>query len=138
MAQLIPERLSNRVTASERRLYAALARLPADCLVYFEPVVANRYPDFIVIAPSLGVLRGGRRKRIIKHVKAAEVCFPSFAPRQFNSGDRSFLVVGSLRKLPVQFGICWKAGSHASVRTLDHAPPHHPLGRRIRQLARPA
>ncbi len=56
MAQLIPERLPNRVTASERRLFAALARLPADCLVYFEPVVANRYPDFVVIAPSLGVL----------------------------------------------------------------------------------
>ena len=56
MAQLIPERLPNRVTASERRLFAALARLPADCLVYFEPVVANRYPDFVIIAPSLGVL----------------------------------------------------------------------------------
>ncbi len=56
MAQLIPERLPSRVTASERRLFAALARLPADCLVYFEPVVANRYPDFVIIAPSLGVL----------------------------------------------------------------------------------
>ena len=56
MAELIPERLPARVTSSERRLYRALARLPADCLVYFEPVVSNRYPDFIVIAPSLGVL----------------------------------------------------------------------------------
>ncbi len=69
MAQLIPERLSNRVTTSERRLYAALARLPADCLVYFEPVVANRYPDFIVIAPSLGVLtielKGWRQEDIV-------------------------------------------------------------------------
>ena len=25
-------------------------------MVYFEPVVANRYPDFIIIAPTLGVL----------------------------------------------------------------------------------
>ncbi len=56
MAELIPERLPTRVTVSERRLFAALARLPADCLIYFEPVVASRYPDFIVIAPSLGVL----------------------------------------------------------------------------------
>ena len=69
MAQLIPERLPNRVTGSERRLFAALARLPADCLVYFEPVVANRYPDFVVIAPSLGVLtielKGWRAKDIV-------------------------------------------------------------------------
>ena len=69
MAQLIPERLPNRVTASERRLFAALARLPADCLVYFEPVVANRYPDFVVIAPSLGVLtielKGWRAEDIV-------------------------------------------------------------------------
>ena len=56
MAQLVPERLPNRVTRSERQLYRALARLPTDCLVYFEPVVANRYPDFIIIAPTLGVL----------------------------------------------------------------------------------
>ena len=56
MAELIPERLPARVTSSERRLFRALARLPEDCLVYFEPVVANRYPDFIIIAPSLGVL----------------------------------------------------------------------------------
>ncbi len=46
-----------------------LARLPADCLVYFEPVVANRYPDFIVIAPSLGVLtielKGWRQEDIV-------------------------------------------------------------------------
>ena len=56
MAQLVPERLPNRVTRSERQLYRALARLPENCLVYFEPVVANRYPDFVVIAPSLGVL----------------------------------------------------------------------------------
>lgn len=56
MAEMIPDRLPARATKSEHRLFAALARLPADCLVYFEPVVANRYPDFIVIAPSLGVL----------------------------------------------------------------------------------
>ncbi len=69
MAELIPDRLPARVTSSERRLYRALARLPADCLVYFEPVVANRYPDFIVIAPSLGVLtielKGWRAEDIV-------------------------------------------------------------------------
>ncbi len=69
MAELIPERLPVRVTSSERRLYRALARLPADCLVYFEPVVSNRYPDFIVIAPSLGVLtielKGWRAEDIV-------------------------------------------------------------------------
>ena len=32
MAQLVPERLPNRVTRSERQLYRALARLPAELL----------------------------------------------------------------------------------------------------------
>lgn len=50
------DQLPARATASERRLFAALERLPDDCLVYYEPVVANRYPDFIVIAPALGAL----------------------------------------------------------------------------------
>ncbi len=56
IAQLVPERLPNRAIRSERQLSRALARLPADCLVYFELVVTSRYPNFIVIAPSLNVL----------------------------------------------------------------------------------
>ena len=30
--------------------------LPDDLIVYYEPVVADRYPDFIVIIPQLGLV----------------------------------------------------------------------------------
>lgn len=56
MAQMIPERLPARASRGEERLFDLLKKLPDDCLVYYEPVVADRYPDFVVILPSLGVL----------------------------------------------------------------------------------
>jgi hypothetical protein len=57
MAETIPETLPRSgPTAGERRVFAALAKLPEDCLIYYEPVVARRYPDLIVILPEVGVL----------------------------------------------------------------------------------
>ena len=41
---------------SEKRVFAALARLPDDCLSYYEPVVLRRYPDLIALLPEVGVL----------------------------------------------------------------------------------
>lgn len=32
------------------------AKLPEDYLVYYEPVISERYPDFVVLAPDLGVI----------------------------------------------------------------------------------
>ena len=31
-------------------------KLPDDYLIYYEPNIDNRHPDFIVIAPDLGVI----------------------------------------------------------------------------------
>lgn len=56
MAQMIPETLPASSTAGERRAFAVLARLPDDCLVYYEPLVRRRYPDLIAILPEVGVL----------------------------------------------------------------------------------
>lgn len=56
MAELIPEFLPDGATQGERRVFAALQALPDDVIVYYEPVIARRYPDFIVIAPTLGVI----------------------------------------------------------------------------------
>jgi hypothetical protein len=57
MAETIPETLPRSgPTAGERRVFAALAKLPDDCLIYYEPVVARRYPDLIAILPEVGVL----------------------------------------------------------------------------------
>jgi hypothetical protein len=56
MAEMVPDRLPAGASAGERRLFETLEKLPDDCIVYYEPLVRDRYPDFIVIIPDLGVL----------------------------------------------------------------------------------
>lgn len=56
MAVMIPERLPSNATQGERRTFALLEKLPDDCICYYEPVIGERYPDFVVIMPELGVL----------------------------------------------------------------------------------
>ena len=56
MAQSIPDRLPRQASQGEVRLFNFLAKLPEDGLVYYEPVIENRYPDFIVLIPTLGLL----------------------------------------------------------------------------------
>lgn len=55
MAEMIPDRLPSGASAGEKRVFEVLQRLPDNCIVYYEPVVNNRYPDFIVIVPELGL-----------------------------------------------------------------------------------
>jgi len=56
MAEFIPDRLPSRASKGEERTFAFLKKLPDDYLVYYEPNIDNRHPDFIVIAPDLGVI----------------------------------------------------------------------------------
>src|ERR671910_679314 len=56
MAVMVPDRLPANATRGEERLFAVLRKLPDECLVYYEPVIGVRYPDFVVIDPTLGVL----------------------------------------------------------------------------------
>jgi hypothetical protein len=56
MAHIVPDVLPRSASAGERRLHAVLRRLPDDCVVYYEPMVGNRCPDFVVICPQLGLL----------------------------------------------------------------------------------
>lgn len=56
MAEMVPDRLPTRASKGEQKLFSVLQRLPDDYIVYYEPVVENRYPDFIVIGPDLGLL----------------------------------------------------------------------------------
>jgi hypothetical protein len=56
MAVMVPDRLPSRSSVGEQRLFAVLQKLPDECLVYYEPVIGFRYPDFIVVDPDLGVL----------------------------------------------------------------------------------
>ena len=70
MAQTIPEKLPSRASQGELRLFEILKRLPKAVIVYYEPVISNRYPDFVVILPSLGVLiievKGWSQKEILE------------------------------------------------------------------------
>jgi nuclease-like protein len=56
LAEIIPEFLPDGATQGERRVFAALQSLPDDVVVYYEPVIRRRFPDFIVIAPTVGVI----------------------------------------------------------------------------------
>ncbi|MGD1004644.1 MAG: 3'-5' exonuclease [Methanoregulaceae archaeon] len=56
MAEFIPDRLPARASRGEDRTFSLLKKLPDDYLVYYEPNIDNRHPDFIVIAPDLGVI----------------------------------------------------------------------------------
>jgi hypothetical protein len=56
MAVMVPDRLPTNTTRGEERVFAVLRKLPDECLVYYEPVIGVRYPDFVVIDPTLGVL----------------------------------------------------------------------------------
>src|SRR6266550_6471057 len=56
MAEMIPDRLPSRASVGEGKVFALLQKMPEDVIVYYEPVVADRYPDFIVIIPNVGLL----------------------------------------------------------------------------------
>ena len=56
MAQMIPDRLPSGSSQGEKRLFAILQKLPDDYIVYYEPIISERYPDFVVLAPDLGVI----------------------------------------------------------------------------------
>lgn len=70
MAVMIPEKLPSKATQGERRTFALLEKLPDDCICYYEPVVGERYPDFVVIMPELGVLiievKGWYRSNLVR------------------------------------------------------------------------
>ena len=56
MAILIPEILPDNSSEGERFVAASLRSLPDDVLIYYEPIIRRRYPDFVLIVPEVGVL----------------------------------------------------------------------------------
>jgi hypothetical protein len=56
MARIFPTYLPDSATPGERAMLAILRKLDDDCLVFFEPGVANRRPDFVVIMPGVGLM----------------------------------------------------------------------------------
>ncbi|PWK16463.1 3'-5' exonuclease [Tumebacillus permanentifrigoris] len=57
MAFMIPETIHSSATAGERLFFQTLKRdLPEDYLVYYEPDIKGKRPDFVIIGPDLGIL----------------------------------------------------------------------------------
>jgi hypothetical protein len=56
MAQMIPESIPSGRPKGERDVFDILQELPDDYLVYYEPIIKNRYPDFVVVCPDLGLM----------------------------------------------------------------------------------
>jgi Superfamily I DNA and RNA helicases len=57
MAFMVPEVISRRATAGERLLFETLREhLPDDYIVYYEPEIRGRRPDFVIIGPDLGLV----------------------------------------------------------------------------------
>jgi len=57
MAITIPESIRSSATAGERLFFRTLKTfLPDDYIVYFEPEIQGKRPDFVIIGPDLGLL----------------------------------------------------------------------------------
>ena len=57
MAITIPETIRSSATTGERLLFRTLKTyLPDDYIVYYEPDVLGRRPDFVIIGPDLGLV----------------------------------------------------------------------------------
>ncbi|MCA1031181.1 AAA family ATPase [Bacillus timonensis] len=57
MAITVPETIRSSATAGERLFFRTLKMyLPDDYIVYFEPEIQGRRPDFVIIGPDLGLL----------------------------------------------------------------------------------
>jgi len=57
MAITIPESIRSTATTGERLLFRTLKTyLPDDYIVYYEPEIQGRRPDFVIIGPDLGLL----------------------------------------------------------------------------------
>ncbi|MEW9053025.1 MAG: 3'-5' exonuclease [Neobacillus sp.] len=57
MAITIPETIRTSATAGERLFFTTLRTfLPDDYIVYYEPEIQGRRPDFVIIGPDLGIV----------------------------------------------------------------------------------
>src|SRR3954452_198881 len=57
MAITIPDTIRSSATAGERLFFRTLKTfLPDDYIVYYEPEIQGRRPDFVIIGPDLGIV----------------------------------------------------------------------------------
>lgn len=57
MAHTLPESIRSSATAGERILFHTLKHyLPDDYIVYYEPEIRGKRPDFVILGPDIGII----------------------------------------------------------------------------------
>jgi len=56
MATIVPKTIPSKATPDEKHLFSVLKKLPKDCSVFYEPLINQRQPDFIVVSPRIGIM----------------------------------------------------------------------------------
>jgi hypothetical protein len=121
MAEMIPDRLPSGASARERKVFALLQQLPDDVIVYYEPVVAGRYPDFIVIIPSVGLLVIEAKGWYPNHILEAnnvEITISSRGQREIckhpvrQARDYQFQLMDTARRHPETTALLHGEGAH--------------------------
>jgi len=72
MAKIFPDPIPSKASPGERDTYELLKRLPDNYWVYYEPDISDKHPDFIVIAPDLGVIIIEVKGWRIKDIRGAD------------------------------------------------------------------
>jgi hypothetical protein len=72
MATIIPDWIPSKATQGEKDTFELLKKLPDDYWVYYEPNINNKLPDFIIIAPDLGVIILEVKSWRLKDIRAAD------------------------------------------------------------------
>lgn len=68
MAQTVPESIRSSATTGERLLFRTLKMyLPDDYIVYYEPEIHGRRPDFVIIGPDLGLVVNDKLELTVFH-----------------------------------------------------------------------
>jgi hypothetical protein len=121
MAEMIPDRLPSGASAGEKKVFAFLQQLSDDVIVYYEPIVADRYPDFIVIIPSVGLLIIEVKGWYPMHIVDAnnnDVVITTHGNNQLckhpirQAREYKFLLMDTARKHPETAGLLHQNGKH--------------------------
>lgn len=56
LAVIIPDKIPSTVSKGVQRAFLGLQKLPDDCIVYYEPLIDRRRPDFLILSPDLGLI----------------------------------------------------------------------------------
>ena len=121
MAEMIPDRLPSGASAGERKVFALLQQLLDEVIVYYEPVVADRYPDFIVIIPSVGLLVIEAKGWYPNHILKANNVEVTISPR----GQPEIYKHPVRQARDYQFQLMDTARRHSETAALLHGEGAH-------------